>query len=151
MRRVVLGLVLALGLSVAIAGGAAAQGLVYPNYYGYPGLGFSPPFGFGYGNGPRGPAPHAAGVGPPRRHAYPYGFPFGTPPYYGIQGGIGFTFNSLNNAPFSTAILSTNTSIVPSTIPGVQTSLTILPLSAAGRISLFPTGVTTSFNQVIIR
>jgi hypothetical protein len=151
MRRVVLGLVLALGLSVAIAGGAAAQGLVYPNYYGYPGLGFSPPFGFGYGYGPYGPAPDLWGYGFPASYQYPYGFPFGTPPYYGIQGGIGFTFNSLNNAPFSTAILSTNTSIVPSTIPGVQTSLTILPLSAAGRISLFPTGVTTSFNQVIIR
>jgi opacity protein-like surface antigen len=155
MRRFVLGVVLAAGLSVAASGAASAQGTFgYPNYQGYPGYGFSQTYGPGYGGGPYGSIPDPYGYGFPASYQYPYGYPFGTPPIYGQQGGIGFTFNSLNNAPFGTAISIANTSSLPTGLPGfpgVRTSITVLPLSAAGRISLAPTNAGNYFNEVIIR
>jgi hypothetical protein len=154
MRRFVLGVVLAAGLSVAASGAASAQvPFGYPNFQGYPGFGFGPTYGMGYGGGPYGPpgAFDPYGYGFPASYQYPYGYPFGTPPIYGNQGGIGFTFNSLNNAPFGTTISIANTSSIPSTIPGLRTSLTILPLSAAGRVSLAPTNAGNYFNEVVIR
>lgn len=155
MRRFVLGVVLAAGLSVAASGAASAQApFGYPNFFGYPGFGFSPVYGSGYGGGPYGTIPDPYGYGFPASYQYPYGYPFGTPPIYGNQGGIGFTFNSLNNAPFGTAISSTNTSALPVGLPGfptVRTSLTVLPLSAAGRVSLAPTNAANYFNEVVIR
>jgi hypothetical protein len=155
MRRFVLGVVLAAGLSVAASGAASAQsGFGYPNFYGYPGQGFSPAYGPGYGGGPYGTIPDPYGYGFPGSSQYPYGYPFGTPPIYGSQGGIGFTFNSLNNAPFGTTISIANTSSLPNGLPGfpgVRSSLTVLPLSAAGRISLTPTNAGNSFNEVVIR
>jgi hypothetical protein len=171
MRRLILGVVLAAGLSVAASGAASAQGLGfgfpgfggsgfggsgfgYPYYQGYTGYGVSPFFGPGYGGGPYGTVPDPYGYGFPGSYQYPYGYPFGTPPIYGTQGGIGFTFNSLNHAPFATHITSTNTSTLPGGLPGfpnVRASVTYLPLSALGRISLAPTNAGTSFNEVIIR
>lgn len=163
MRRLGLGVVLAAALSLAASGVASAQvpgfgamgttGFGYPNYFGVPGYGVSPAYGPGYGGGPYGTIPDPGGYGFPASYQYPYGYPFGTPPYYGQQGGIGFTFNSLNYAPFGT-VSSSNTSLIPTAagLPfGTRTSLTILPLSAAGRISLAPTTVTNAFNEVIIR
>jgi hypothetical protein len=156
MRRIVLGMVLAAGLSIAAGGAASAQvpGFGYPYFAGYTGFGIAPVFGPGYGGGPYGTIPDPYGYGFPASYAYPYGYPFGTPPYYGTQGGIGFTFNSLNYAPFSTVIQSTNTSSLPTGLPGfsgVRYSVTYLPLSAAGRLSLFPTNAGNYFNEVIIR
>ena len=97
--------------------------------------------------------PDPGPFGNPPSYYYPYGGLNGTQPLYGVQGGVGFTYNSLNYAPFST-VSSSNTSTIPNQFGGFltgQTSLTILPLSAAGRISVVPTGVGSSFNQVIIR
>jgi hypothetical protein len=159
MRRLALGVVLAAALSVVAGGSASAQipgagfGAPpgYPFFAGYTGYGIAPYFGPGYGGGPYGVIPDLAGYGFPASYQYPYGYPFGTPPYYGQQGGIGFTFNSLNFAPFST-VSTSNTSTIPSTgLGGLRTSLTVLPLSAAGRISLAPTNAGNSFNEVIIR
>ncbi|HEY7066606.1 MAG TPA: hypothetical protein VII06_34355 [Chloroflexota bacterium] len=155
MRRFVLGVVLAAGLSVVASGAASAQApFGYPNFNGYPGVGFSPVYGPGYGGGPYGTVPDPYGYGFPGSYQYPYGYPFGTPPIYGLDGGIGFTFNSLNYAPFGSNISSTNTSSLPTGLPGfptVRTSITTLPLSAAGRISLVPTQPTNYFNEVVIR
>ncbi len=155
MRRFVLGVMLAAGLSVVASGAASAQvPFGYPNFGGYPGAGVSPVFGPGYGGGPYGTVADPYGSGFPGSYQYPYGYPFGTPPYYGTQGGIGFTFNSLNYAPFATNITTTNTSLVPGGLPGfpgVQTALTVLPLSAAGRISLAPSAPGPLFNEVVIR
>ena len=155
MRRFVLGVVLAAGLSVAASGAASAQvPFGYPNFQGYPGFGYGPTSGPGYGGGPYGSYPDLYGYGFPASYQYPYGYPFGTPPIYGNQGGIGFTFNSLNNAPFGTTISIANTSSVPSNLlgfPGVRTSLTVLPISAAGRISLTPTNAGNYFNEVVLR
>lgn len=158
MRQLILGVVLAAGLSLVASGAASAQGpglgFGYPYYGGYTGFGSAPFFGPGYGGGPYGTVPDPYGYGFPGSYAYPYGYPFGTPPYYGTQGGVGFTFNSLNYAPFSTAILSSNTSTLPGGLPGfpgVRASVTILPLSAIGRVSTAQTNAGNSFNEVIIR
>ena len=155
MRRFVFGVLLAAGLSVAASGTASAQGgFGYPYFQGYTGNGFSSPYGPGYGGGPYGTVPDPYGYGFPGSYQYPYGYPFGTPPIYGQQGGIGFTYNALNTAPFGNNIMSTNTSSLPSTLPGfpnVRTSITALPLSALGRISMAPTNAGNYFNEVIIR
>jgi opacity protein-like surface antigen len=155
MRRFVLGVLLAAGLSVAASGAAFAQTQFgYPNFFGYPGQGYGPVYGAGYGGGPYGTIPDPYGYGFPGSYQYPYGYPFGTPPIYGNQGGIGFTFNSLNNAPFGTTISIANTSQLAGGLvgfPGVRYSQTVLPLSAAGRISLAPTNAGNSFNEVVIR
>jgi hypothetical protein len=178
MRRLLLALVVAAGLGSAASGTASAQafppfgfpggipggipggvpggglgfpfGSGYPVYQGYTGLGVGSYTGPGYGGGPYGTVPDPGGYGFPASYQYPYGYPFGTPPYYGLQGGIGFTFNSLNYAPFST-VAAGNSSTIPGAAPGGGLSmLTILPLSAIGRVSMAPTQ-TTSYNQVIIR
>lgn len=170
MRRVVLGAVLACGLSALVAGSAAAQGLGYGYGWpccGYPGYGGYGPYGaYGFGGYPFGTvpgyAPWLAGApgfsppdagpfGIPPSYYYPYGAVTGQP-LYCVQSGVGFTFNALNYAPFGT-VSSTNTSTIPNPfgLSGVQTSLTILPLSAAGRISVVPTNAGNSVNQVIIR
>ena len=170
MRRFVLGAVLACGLSAAVAGSAAAQG---PGYgwpccgvpdYGYGTYGLYGAYAFGgypFGTVP-GYAPWVAGApgfappatgpfGVPPSYYYPYGAVTGEP-LYGVQSGVGFTFNALNYAPFST-VSSTNTSTIPNIfgLGGARTSLTILPLSAAGRISVVPTNAGNSTNVVIIR
>ena len=126
--------------------GLTAATSVPPSPYGGPGMPYGGP-GFPYYSTYPG-----GGAGFPASYQYQYGYPY-TPPYYGALGGIGFTFNSLNYAPFSTHISSTNTSILPPNpqLPGVRTSLTILPLSAAGRVSQVPTGVSGTFNEVLIR
>src|SRR4051794_39153598 len=159
MRRLILGIVLAAGVSVAASGAASAQGpgqFGYPYFAGYTGPGTAPMYGPGYGGGPYGTVPDPYGYGFPASYGYPYGYPFGTPAYYGQSGGVGFTYNSLNYAPFSThfPIGSTNTSTLPGGLPGfpsVRTSVTYLPLSALGRISMTPTNAGTSFNEVVIR
>src|SRR5207248_6215302 len=116
MRRFVLGVLLAAGLSVGASGAASAQvPFGYPNFYGYPGGipgfggGYSPVSGPGYGGGPYGTVPDPYGYGFPGSYQYRYGYPFGTPPIYGSEGGVGFTFNSLNYAPFGTTIQTSNT------------------------------------------
>ena len=166
MRRIVLGVVLAAGLAIGMSGPASAQvpgfgGVAagaggpflagnYPYWNGYNGVGQGPPFGPFYGNYSQTLA-DPWGYGFPASYQYPYGFQFGQPPYWGQNSGIGFTFNSLNAAPFGTAITSTNTSTLP-TLPGqITRSVTQLPLSALSRISGVPTQITNSVNDVIIR
>jgi len=177
MRRFVLGVILAAGLTMAASSAASAQfigagglgfppgvggggGAVsagaggpffagnYPFYNSVNGVGMGPPYG-PYGI-PSASLADPYGYGYPASYQYPYGFQFGTPPYYGVNGGVGYTFNSLNNAPFGTGITSTNTSTLPS-VNGFARSITVLPLSALGRISQIPTSVTNSVNDVVIR
>jgi hypothetical protein len=168
MRRFVLGVVLAAGLTIAVSGAASAQvggastGIIttgaggpflagnYPIFNGTIGVGLGPPFGPFYGNY-NATLGDPYGYGFPASYQYPYGFQFGQPPYWGQNGGVGYTFNSLNNGVFGPAISYTNTSTVPSNVPGLSRSLTILPLSAVGRISQVPTQITNSVNEVIIR
>lgn len=135
--------------------------------YGVPGYGFPFYGGGGFGGYPYGlvpgqvpgitgapgfsAVPDPGPLGVPPSYYYPYGAVAGQP-FYGVQSGIGFTYNSLNYAPFDTVSYS-NTSTVPNPFApsGLRTSLTILPLSAAGRISVVPTGISNYVNQVIIR
>ncbi len=165
MRRFVLGVVLAAGLTLAVSGAASAQTPTgvptvgaggpflagnYPIFNGVTGVGMGPPFGPFYGNY-YATLGDPYGYGFPASYQYPYGFQFGQPPYWGQSGGVGYTFNSLNNGVFGPAISYTTTSTVPSNVPGLSRSLTFLPLSAVGRISQVPTQVTNSVNEVIIR
>jgi opacity protein-like surface antigen len=161
MRRFVLGVVLAAGLTIAVSGAASAQVPNFPTGAGGPWLAGNTPIyngisGVGYG-APYGPYGQYSqtlgdpwGYGFPASYGYPYGFQFGQPPYWGQNGGVGFTFNTLNNGVFGTGITSTNTSFV-GTVNGISRSVTQLPLSALGRISQIPTQVTNSINDVIIR